>query len=109
MKARSFLVLLALCGAHSAFAQQDVITTAIGGGPNGIPGINSDIHTPDAITFDAAGNYNIAAFDSNRVFRVAKNGTLTLVAENGVRAEAGDGGAATLAELGLQADSDHFN
>ena len=84
-----------------AWAQQDVITTAIGGGPNNIPALQSDISGPYGITFDAAGNYYITA--DNRVYKVNTSGTLTVVAGTGVASYAGDGvpGGAANGELNL--------
>jgi hypothetical protein len=82
-------------------AQQDVITTAIGGGPDNIPAVNSDIHLPYAIVADPAGNYYFTAVSSYRVFKVDVNGILTVVAGNGIAGETGDGvsGGAVNAEL----------
>jgi len=84
-----------------AWAQQDVISTVIGGGPNGIPALQSNLSGPWAIAFDASGNYYFPA--SNRVFKVNVSGTLTVVAGTGVAGYAGDGvpGGAANAELNL--------
>ena len=83
------------------WAQQDVITTAIGGGPNNIPALQSDINGPYGITFDGLGNYYITA--ANRVYKVNASGILTVVAGTGVAGYTGDGvpGGATNAELNL--------
>jgi sugar lactone lactonase YvrE len=84
-----------------AVAQQDVMTTAIGGGPNNIPATNADIYSPNGLALDAAGNYYIAAYNANRVYKVGTSGILTLVAGNGIAGESGDGvsGGAANAEL----------
>jgi sugar lactone lactonase YvrE len=85
----------------SAWAQQDVITTAIGGGPNDIPATDANLNQPQALAVDSAGNYYIAAYVANRVFKVDTSGTLTVLAGNGVAGDTGDtvlGGAAN-AEL----------
>jgi hypothetical protein len=72
--------------------QQNIITTAIGGGvPNDMPAIDADISGPTTLAVDATGNYYFAAYDQNRVFKVSTNGTLTLVAGNGLPGYAGDG------------------
>jgi len=80
------LPLLAL----SAMAQQNVITTAIGGGPNDTPAIDADINDPVSVTVDSAGNYYVAACNQNRVFKVTA-GILTVVAGNGLPGYSGDG------------------
>jgi hypothetical protein len=41
-----------------AWAQQDVITTVIGGGPNDIPAVQADTYGPTGLALDAAGNYS---------------------------------------------------
>ena len=48
-----------------AMAQQDIMTTAIGGGPDKIPATNADIFQPQGIAIDATGNYYIAAYERN--------------------------------------------
>src|ERR1022692_5040746 len=74
-----------------AWAQQDVITTAIGGGPNDIPALQSDVSGPNGVAVDTAGNLYIAAYNGNRVYKVDTSGTLTVVAGTGVAGYAGDG------------------
>ncbi len=66
----AFLLLAALLVSLPALAQ-DVISTAIGGGPNGIPALNANLYNPQGVAVDASGNYYIAAFNQNRVFKVA--------------------------------------
>jgi len=82
-----------------ALAQQDVVTTAIGGGPNDMPALDADINAPLAIAVDSAGNYYFPA--TNRVFKVNTSGLLTIVAGTGLPGYAGDGvsGGATNAYL----------
>lgn len=74
-----------------ALAQQNIITTSIGGGPNDMPAIDADINDPQAIAMDAAGNYYVAACAQNRVFKVNTSGVLTVVAGSGLPGYAGDG------------------
>ena len=83
------------------WAQQDVITTAIGGGPNDIPAVQSDVNGPYGVAFDSSGNYYITA--SNRVYKVDTTGILTVVAGTGVAGYGGDGvpGGAANAVLNL--------
>ena len=86
----ALLLTLPLLGL-SALAQQNVITTAIGGGPNDTPAIDADINDPVSVTVDSAGNYYVAACNQNRVFKVSTGGLLTVVAGNGLPGYAGDG------------------
>jgi sugar lactone lactonase YvrE len=78
---------------------QDVITTLIGGGPNGIPALDANLYYPAGVAVDTAGNFYIAAYGQNRVFKVSTAGTITVVAGTGAQGYAGDGGVATLANL----------
>jgi sugar lactone lactonase YvrE len=93
-------LLTVLLLALPALAQQDVINTAIGGGPSGMPAIDADLSYPVAVSVDSSNNYYIA--DSNdRVFKVSSTGELTLVAGTGFTGYSGDGvsGGATQATL----------
>ena len=94
-------VLTACLGGLPAQAQQDIINTVIGGGPNDVPAVDADIYGPLQIALDTNGNYYFAAYSANRVFKVDTTGILTVVAGNGVLGYAGDGatGGATKAEL----------
>jgi hypothetical protein len=94
--------LIAASLAMPALAQQDVISTVIGGGPgDNIPAVDANIYGPVSVAFDSAGNYYIAAYSANRVFKVSTSGDLTLVAGNGLPGYSGDGvaGGAANAEL----------
>jgi DNA-binding beta-propeller fold protein YncE len=74
-----------------ALAQQNIITTAIGGGPNDMPAIDADVNQPFELALDSAGNLYIAAGSQNRVFKVSTSGALTVVAGTGLPGYAGDG------------------
>jgi len=87
--------------AFQSLAQQNVISTLIGGGPNNIPAVSSDINGPVAVAFDNAGNYYIAAFNQNRVFKVNSSGALTVLAGSGAAGYAGDGVAGGAANASL--------
>ena len=84
----SFLTMTSL---FPVWAQQDVITTAIGGGPNGIPALESDVDGPNGVALDASGNLYIASYSGNRVYKVNTSGILTVVAGTGIAGYAGDG------------------
>jgi len=93
------LFLAALCVTALA---QDVITTAIGGGPNGIPALDAYLYNPYGVAVDTAGNYYIAAFNQNRVFKVTvSTKVITVVAGSGAQGYSGDGvvGGAATADL----------
>ena len=94
------LCLLAASGSVlSATAQQNVVTTVVGGGPNGIPGLNANLNQPYTTAVDAAGNVYVAAAAQNRIFKISSAGVITVVAGNGVGGYNGDGIAAVNAEL----------
>jgi sugar lactone lactonase YvrE len=86
----AFLALTALLVSFPAQAQ-DVITTIIGGGPNGIPALDADLYNPYGVAVDSTGNFYIAAFNQNRVFKVSTTGTITVVAGSGAQGYSGDG------------------
>jgi hypothetical protein len=94
--------LIAALVALPALAQQDVISTVIGGGPGGnVPATDANLYGPVSVAFDSAGNYYIASYYQNRVFKVNTSGLLTLIAGNGLAGYSGDGvtGGAANAEL----------
>jgi len=95
------VMLAALLVSLPAFAQQDVITTVVGGGPNGIPALDAPLYNPYHVAVDGSGNYYIAAFNQNRVFKVSTSGTITVVAGSGAQGFSGDGvtGGASNADL----------
>lgn len=70
---------------------QDVISTAIGGGPSDMPALDANLSNPVAIAVDSSGNYYIAAASQNRIFKVDTTGLLTVFAGNGLPGYGGDG------------------
>src|SRR5580658_1296454 len=93
---RRFTILTAFLAAISRFAlpalaQQDIISTAIGGGPNDIPALQADLYGPVPIAVDSSGNYYFGAQNQYRVFKVNTSGVLTVVAGLGVAGYAGEG------------------
>jgi sugar lactone lactonase YvrE len=85
------LILSVLLVSLPGFAQQDVISTIIGGGPNNIPAARANLYDPIGVAVDASGNFYIAAYQQNRVFKVTAGGTLTVVAGLGTQGYTGDG------------------
>jgi len=94
------LLLAALLVSIPALSQ-DVISTPIGGGPNGIPAIDGNLYNPYGVAVDTAGNFYIASYNQNRVFKVNTSGTISVVAGSGALGYSGDGvaGGATNASL----------
>jgi hypothetical protein len=93
------ICLLGAGGLVVSAAAQDVISTAIGGGPNGIPGINANNYQPYEVAVDSSNNIYFAALQLNRIFKISTTGIVTVVAGNGVAGYKGDNGLATEAEL----------
>ena len=69
--------------------------------PRPPPATSTSIGVPRRVTTDSAGNVYFSA--SNSVFRLASNGTLTLVAGNSRAGFSGDGGPAVNAQLNAPA------
>jgi hypothetical protein len=90
---------LGACGLIFSAAAQDVVNTVIGGGPNGIPGVNANQYDPYQLAIDASGNVYVASYALHRVFKIATTGTETVVAGTGNPGYTGDGAAAVNAEL----------
>lgn len=84
-------VLLAAVLVSSPAWSQDVISTPIGGGPNNIPALDANLYNPYGVAVDSSGNYYIAAYYQNRVFKVSTTGTITVIAGNGAQGYSGDG------------------
>src|SRR6516162_5626349 len=85
------LLLITLLLAMPLLAQQDVISTKIGGGPDNMPALDANLNLPSEVAVDSSGNYYITAFNQNRVFKVSTTGTLTVFAGTGLAGYAGDG------------------
>jgi sugar lactone lactonase YvrE len=89
---------------------QNTVKTIGGGGPNNLPALKSSMDSPATVALDGVGNVYVAAFNSGRVFRVATDGNVTVVAGIGEPGGArGDGGPAVSASLaepsGIAVDS----
>jgi len=100
----SAVVLLTVLLVSYPALSQDVITTAIGGGPNGIPAVDANLYNPYGVAVDTTGNVYITSYYQNRVFKVNNStGIITVVAGSGAVGYAGDGvtGGAGNASLNL--------
>jgi pimeloyl-ACP methyl ester carboxylesterase/sugar lactone lactonase YvrE len=82
-----------------------IINTVAGNGTAGYSGdggvaTSAELHGPNAVAVDTAGNIYIADYYNNRIRKVtASTGVISTAAGNGTAGYSGDGGAATSAEL----------
>jgi trimeric autotransporter adhesin len=103
-------VVLLVC--HAAAAQ--IITTVAGTSytfPSGsIPAVNAPLGVVAGAVVDTAGNVFVSDGLNDLVLRISPDGTLNVVAGNGILGASGDGGPATSASLrspqGVAVDSD---
>src|SRR5712691_4874152 len=92
---------LGVCGQRSAW----IITTIAGTGVEGYSGDNgpaqqAQLFQPRQLALDNSGNLYIADQMNHRVRKISASGTIITVAGNGQTGTAGDGGAATAAQVG---------
>jgi len=96
------LALLAL--AASCLAQPGVISTVVGSGSrtysgDGGPALKAGLPSPTGLAMDGSGNLYILETSIGRIRKVTASGTISAYAGNGTSGFAGDGGAATNAQL----------
>ena len=95
------LSLLPIAFAGNGFAQAPTIST-YAGPPlpvSGTQAITQVIGYPAAVIVDGAGGFYVASDSQHRIYRVAADGTLTVIAGIGTNGFSGDGGPATSAQL----------
>jgi sugar lactone lactonase YvrE len=83
-----------------------VISTVVGNGSAGFsgdggPATSAKLNAPSGVAVDSAGNLYIADRGNYRVRRVMASGVISTVAGNGTVGYSGDGGPATLAQMGF--------
>jgi sugar lactone lactonase YvrE len=78
---------------------QFVDVLAGGGPPNGSMANAIALSNPPSVAVDSAGNIYVAAPPQNRVYQIATNGAVTILAGNGFAGYSGDGGPANTAQL----------
>jgi uncharacterized protein (TIGR03437 family) len=80
-----------------------------GAGGENVPGVESQLWSPETVAVDAAGNVCVADRGNHTVRKITPAGVITTVAGTGQVGAGGDGGRATAAELnqpgGLAFDS----
>lgn len=96
------VLLPAWCQAQTSFRY--TITTVAGTGTSGYSGdggaaTGAQLSIPCGVAVDASGNLYIGDENNSRIRLVAAGGTISTVAGNGTAGYAGDGSAATSAEL----------
>jgi len=84
------------------------ITTIAGNGTwsstgDGGPAASATVFAPSGAAADASGNVYISEAGSQRIRKIAANGTISTVAGNGTVGFSGDGGPATAAQLSAPA------
>lgn len=72
---------------------------------DGGPATSADLDRPRGVTALADGGYLIADTFNNQIRRVLPNGTIVLVAGDGIAGSIGDGGPAKAAQLNLPSDT----
>jgi Bacterial Ig-like domain (group 3)/MBG domain (YGX type)/NHL repeat len=100
---------LLVCDAGNERVRQisaGVIQTVAGNGTQGFagdggPATSAELDTPMGLAVGANGQIYVADSHNNRIRVIAANGTISTFAGSGVQGYAGDGGAATAAELAL--------
>lgn len=81
-----------------------IISTIAGTGVQGFSGDGAaatlaQLNQPAGVSVDSSGNVYIADFTNSRIRKIDTGGIISTIAGTGVQGNAGDGGAATLAQL----------
>ena len=97
-----YLLLLAFGSVRPVFAQGGIITTIVGGGPNGATALSVDLGQPGSVTIDPVGNIILSANAKNQVFKIDTMGNFSVLAGTGVAGFSGDNGFANAARSGCQ-------
>ena len=88
-------------GSANSLAQSTTIMTYAGPAlpVGGSQAVTQTIGVPQGVSADGAGGFYVASSSQDRVYHVASNGTLTVVAGNGLSGFGGDGGPGPSAQL----------
>ena len=87
----------------AVYVWAQVITTVAGTDwvfpVSSLPAVNAPLGNVQGIAVDAKGNTYVADNGNNMIMRISRDGTLTVVAGNGILGCSGDGGPATRAAI----------
>src|SRR5262245_50076608 len=91
---------------YSAVGSSETISTVAGDGTGGYsgdggPATSAELHGPNGVKLDAAGNLFIADNGNNRIRKVNSAGIISTIAGDGTPGYAGDGGPAVVAQLNM--------
>ena len=100
---RLWAVILTVSFATIQGRAQSILSTLLGGSPNGLPSLTASLNMPSAVVSDANGNVYVALKKAYQVVRIDSAGRVWTVAGNGIPGAAGDGGPATSAMLSTPA------
>ncbi len=103
-RGRAITLVLACVGFSVQGAPAQGVITTFAGSPwqfrgDGGTALNAPLGRVHGKAMDAAGNFYFSDTDNSRVMRVSPDGTLTVVAGNGLAGFSGDGGPALSAAL----------
>ena len=84
----------------AALWAQPSIQTIFGGSPDGLQALSATMNGPGAVAVDAQGFYYIGNRSGHQIVRIGPGGIINLIAGTGINGNSGDGGPATLANIG---------
>lgn len=100
---RAIAICVLLCATSALFAGETLELVAGGGatatGGDGGPAIQAKLNGPFSVDFDKSGNMYVAEMYGNRLFKVDPKGVFHIVAGDGTKGDAGDGGPANKAKI----------
>ena len=99
MQSRLWAIILTVTFAAAPGRTQSILSTILGGSPNGLPALTTSLDMPSAVAPDAKGNLYVALKSAHQVVRIDSAGIVWTVAGNGIEGASGDGGPATSAQL----------
>src|SRR5688572_27157746 len=80
---RGGCMIVALALAIGPSFSQQILTSAVGGGPDGVAATNANLFDPTGVTIAPSGDIYIAAWGLHRILRVDSSGRLFSVAGHG--------------------------
>jgi hypothetical protein len=95
-----YLLLLTTTGVHAQMIHTFAGNGTVGSSGNGGPAISAQLYDPQAVCSDNSGNIYIADHENHVVRKVNSAGSISVFAGTGVSGNSGDGGPASVAQLG---------